>query len=321
MRNLNLNLNLSCVVASATSPLTSVSYTLISQTRRQTYWAASELLIVCGVLESTLKRHGYYCRSRRVPVGSNSRPRSCISCARGKAGCDNRRPECTRCINKAIECHYPTNNSRATTGPSTQHGDDTLNGLEKITPPSMADSPSVDIGQQTANNSGSMSLDGALILPDADFPNLGEDYLDWAGAGIGFADFLNGTQTNDPYLSPASPVVQQDFSPPSFSIPTPPSSTVRSLVQRPRRQAGAQRIANLILHTLKSYPLMMLRHKTLPPFIHPSLVSPDVEDVNIEPLTNCISLVHMISSEVQGSRKLFWKNVRMECERLFEEVR
>jgi hypothetical protein len=30
--------------------------------------------------------------------------------------------------------------------------------------------------------------------------------------------------------------------------------------------------------------------------------------------------VHMISSGVQGSRKLFWKNVRMECERLCEEV-
>ena len=66
---------------------------------------------------------------------------------------------------------------------------------------------------------------------------------------------------------------------------------------------------------------MMLRHNTLPPFIHSSLLSRDVENNDMEPLNNCISLMHMISSGVQGSRKLFWKNVRLECEHLYEEVR
>ena len=87
------------------------------------------------------------------------------------------------------------------------------------------------------------------------------------------------------------------------------------------KTGGAQSIATLILHTLKSYPMMMLRHNTLPPFIHPRLISSDFEDNDVEPLTNCINLVHMITSGVQGCRKLFWKIVRMECERLREEVR
>lgn len=65
---------------------------------------------------------------------------------------------------------------------------------------------------------------------------------------------------------------------------------------------------------------MMMRHNTLPPFIHPCLLSLGIESTHMEPLTNCISLVHMISSDVHGSRKLFWKNVRMECERLVAEV-
>lgn len=65
---------------------------------------------------------------------------------------------------------------------------------------------------------------------------------------------------------------------------------------------------------------MMLRHNTLPPFIHPSVVSSDLDNPNLEPLTNCIALVHMIGSGIQASRKLFWENVRMECERLCEEV-
>ena len=113
----------------------------------------------------------------------------------------------------------------------------------------------------------------------------------------------------------------QAISSPNVSIPTLPTSTLRSLIQRPKMKTGAQRIANLILHTLKSYPLMILRHNTLPPFIHPRSISSDVKNNHMEPLTNCISLVHMISSGVQGSRKLFWKNVRLECERLCEEVR
>jgi len=99
-----------------------------------------------------------------------------------------------------------------------------------------------------------------------------------------------------------------------------PTYNPRKLILRPKmKNGGAQRIGNLILHTMKSYPTMMLRHNTLPPFIHPCLISSDVEDNDMEPLTNCISLMHMITSGVQGSRKLFWKNVRMECERLREE--
>ncbi|KAJ5574343.1 uncharacterized protein N7459_008770 [Penicillium hispanicum] len=65
----------------------------------------------------------------------------------------------------------------------------------------------------------------------------------------------------------------------------------------------------------------MLHHNTLPPFIHPHLISSDIENPLVEPLTNCINLVRMISSEAKGSRKLFWKNVRLECERLLAEHR
>lgn len=65
---------------------------------------------------------------------------------------------------------------------------------------------------------------------------------------------------------------------------------------------------------------MMLRHGTLPPFIHPRLISSHAENTRMEPLTNCVSLMHMIGSRIQGSRKLFWKNVRLECERLCAEV-
>ncbi|KAF2727964.1 hypothetical protein EJ04DRAFT_450276 [Polyplosphaeria fusca] len=108
------------------------------------------------------------------------------------------------------------------------------------------------------------------------------------------------------------------------SIPPVPTSAIRSLILRPSfKKGGSQRIANLILHTLRSYPLMMLRDNTLPPFIHPHIIYSEKEDDKscMEPLVNCISLVHMISKNHKGSRKLFWKNVRMECERVFAELK
>jgi hypothetical protein len=196
-----------------------------------------------------------------------------------------------------------------------------------MAPSSVADSPSVE-KRQEASNGGNIILDSALV---------GGEYLDWDDQDIDFADFLSPQMNDETVLYPSAgfsslvrhstPLtnqtvqVQQAISSPNVSIPAIPTSTPRSLIQRPKMKTGAQRIANLILHTLKSYPLMMIRHNTLPPFIHPHLMSSNAENNDMEPLTNCICLVHMISSGVQGSRKLFWKNVRLECERLCEEVR
>ncbi|KAG6364544.1 hypothetical protein INS49_006145 [Diaporthe citri] len=108
-----------------------------------------------------------------------------------------------------------------------------------------------------------------------------------------------------------------DFS--SSPIPRTPSVVVPSLIRRPKTQPRTQRTANLILHNLKSYPLMIQHHNDLPPFIHKSLISSNFEDADMESLTNCLSLVHMLNGGGQAGRKLFWKNVQMECERLSAE--
>ncbi|KAH6659029.1 hypothetical protein BKA67DRAFT_4200 [Truncatella angustata] len=103
---------------------------------------------------------------------------------------------------------------------------------------------------------------------------------------------------------------------PSLSIPPVLSHTPRSLIQRPTMRTGAERIRSLIFHTMKSYPLMILHNDSVLPYVHAHLASSDDEDDGMEPLNNCISLVHMLSHGVRGSSKLFWKNVRQECDRL-----
>lgn len=273
-------------------------------------------------LESTLKRHGYYCRSRRS--GPSIRTRSCVFCARGKVSCDNKRPKCSRCINKGIDCHYPVN-TRGTKDP----GQGTHPGRSRLATSQAESSPSVP---PAGNGTGNVVIDSTPVLPVLELPSL-EGGFDWDDGGIGLADILDTQKCNSSlsletstltfqpttfaaqtYLTPGS----LDFSSPP--IPTTPTIAVRSLIHRPNAQLGTQRTAKLILHNLKSYPLMIQCHNGLPPFIHSSLVSASDEDAHMEPLTNCLSLVLMLNGGAQASRKLFWKNVRMEFERLSVEV-
>ncbi|KFY47651.1 hypothetical protein V495_01883 [Pseudogymnoascus sp. VKM F-4514 (FW-929)] len=280
---------------------------------------------------STLKRHGYYCRSRRAVPSAKSR--SCISCARGKARCDNKIPGCSRCMTKAIQCQYPASAPRNTGSRIHQRENESIR-LRKTVPSLVADSHSAENSQEE-HSDGDIILDGAPVTSEPVFADIGGGYLDWDDPNIDFTGFLNpqpmGGTVQYPSSGRSSPVhhrmppthqtlhFSQAIFSPYISIPKQPTTTFRSLIRRPKVSTGAQRTANLILHTLKSYPLMMLRHNSLPPFIHRRLISSDANNDRMEPLANCICLVHMISGGLQGSRKLFWKNVEMECERMCQE--
>lgn len=169
-----------------------------------------------------------------------------------------------------------------------------------------------------------------LAVVDHEVADLEGEYLNWNAPEIELPDnelieFLD-LQTNEtsPYFSTGGSLVSRHSFPIdqefqiNWSIPALPTPNPHSLTKRSTANVGMERTATLVLHTLKSYVLSMLRHNSLPPFIHPSLVS---AEFLMEPLMNCINLVHMIGGEMKGSRKLFWRNVRMECERMCDEVR
>ncbi|UKZ65756.1 uncharacterized protein TrAtP1_006949 [Trichoderma atroviride] len=273
--------------------------------------------------KSTFKRHGYYCRSQR---GDNtSRRRSCLSCAKSKAGCDAKQPECSRCIAKGLECQYPAKTSRAPVLKAPR-SDAASTERQKATDSLVVDSVNL--------NGDDIILDDALFMPQLGFADLEGNYLHLDDIGTGPNEDLLNPQVNinNSHFSTAQPSpvhrsspqtdtgvqIDQNLSSPKFSIPTAPGAA-RSMIRRQRTQTAAQRVSNLISHTLQSYPLMLLRSSTLPPFIHPSMITSNDENLHLESLTNCLSLVQMISTGIQTSRKLFWKNVQMECERLSEE--
>jgi hypothetical protein len=102
-----------------------------------------------------------------------------------------------------------------------------------------------------------------------------------------------------------------------------PTYNTRSFIRRPVTRSGARNTTMLMTHILNSYPTMMRDHGSLPPFIHPHSLA-NVQDHNgksFEALTTCMSIMQMFGSKMHGSRKLAWRNVRLECERISGEVR
>lgn len=79
--------------------------------------------------------------------------------------------------------------------------------------------------------------------------------------------------------------------------------------------------------TLSSFPYMILPGKTLPEFIHPQSVVGTFEgDGTIHksvrgPLANCLAIMQMCSIKNRGNAAFIWRAIRMEQERLLEEVR
>jgi hypothetical protein len=169
-----------------------------------------------------------------------------------------------------------------------------------------------------------------------DFSNLERDYLnldmiEFNAPGLDSrnnSDLFHLSASATKTLAPAisefpnhSDNSQMEYVPNSFPLMMPTFNT-RSFIQRPAMRSGAQNTATLITHILTSYPAMMRDHGSLPPFIHPHLLGnvQDSDSRSFESLTTCMSLMQMFGSDVYGSRKLAWRNVRLECERMSEDV-
>ncbi|OOQ83247.1 hypothetical protein PEBR_36153 [Penicillium brasilianum] len=225
------------------------------------------------------------------------------------------------CSTKGIECRYSAS-SRQSTEARIQKIANVSTG-RRNTIPSPPESDVFAESSLATNSDVDAIIDSVLVPSDLVSTNFGDASIDDINQDLGFSSFLGLQGYQNAIQTPLSgwyPVEgQQTTSYFNLSIPAQVTSNPRSLVKRVRFKIGGEGTAALILHTLKSYLRMMMHHHTLPPFIHPRTISPDFDQGNTEPLVNCVSLVHMIGRKVRGSRKLFWKNVRLECERLLSD--
>ena len=169
-----------------------------------------------------------------------------------------------------------------------------------------------------------------------DFCNLEDDYVGLEMMGFSVPN-INNLDDSDlfPLSASASKTLAPTVSPfPGTGrtnqleyIPDPLLSTVpiyntRSFIQRPVTRSAAQNTTILMTHILNSYPTMMRDHGSLPPFIQPHSLAnvQEHQSKSFEALTTCMSLMQMFGSKTHGSKKLAWRNVRLECERISGEV-
>lgn len=282
-----------------------------------------------------MKRHGYYCRSLKEKTRP-IRSRSCIACAKAKARCDNKSPDCSRCVAKDIVCRLQTHRN------ARESFSGNLAKTAQVNTHSAGDDPTL-VTQRRASpippHSASTFDATEFSAPELDFPTIVEEQFAWEMLDFDGSDIPNVGAQADPKALHAStiPASNVPYLPlPNFgcqikplghtrhpSIPRMPAYSIRSFRENPAIDGGIQgRTAMLMHRILTSYPMMMRSQDSLPPFIHPSFLSPaqESESNSFESLVTCMNLMQMVGTNAPGSRKLLWKNVRLECERLHEEV-
>jgi hypothetical protein len=107
-------------------------------------------------------------------------------------------------------------------------------------------------------------------------------------------------------------------SPPSSLQWKPP----KTLKRRSIDSAQAPKASMILGQIIASFPYMMTRKETFPPFIHHRCHDYFQDSHELpEILKDCMGLSHMFHTKTKESNKMFWRSVRMEQEKLHAQVR
>jgi hypothetical protein len=127
--------------------------------------------------------------------------------------------------------------------------------------------------------------------------------------------FLTTQLSDQRILSPRT------LSPPS--LPLIPDCSMRSIGPRSLGKRSSQIGAAFLPCMLASYPAMMLRKETFPPFIHCVRGSESRHSNKSLPesLVNCMTIAQMFVTRGKETSKFMWRTIRMEQERIWLQVR
>jgi Fungal Zn(2)-Cys(6) binuclear cluster domain len=291
---------------------------------------------VC-VAEKTKNRHRFYCRSK-LSKGQHLPPkRSCIACVRAKVRCDVRPGKCARCESKGLRCEWPPRTgylpkkgslssqrgsgaSEASTDliPSTfssrtQKTGDELNHELTSGILTNANKSEYRASTQSGDLSGVHPLN-SLSPATGPVPNLlNEKQLDLFAISARLAQY-------------GAPFQSYQFTAYSITFPYIPKQVStrnewRAFQHRIFSNPVQKQSAATLRRFLASYPTMMLRQATFPPFIHPQCI-PDVEG-NVSllgPLDRCVELARAFRYRTRENAEIVWRDIRVEHERLWTEV-
>jgi hypothetical protein len=250
------------------------------------------------LLESSRKRHYYYCRSK-LPDTNRSRRRSCAACVCAKTRCivpdDGSSEACLRCRERNAECEFAvapkSRTAHSGAKKSDAHGSTTSLALGRRSSLGLLTEHSWDAGFGDVDMSGfEVPLFGnqgfdSLLYPFSEQPSLVE----------------SGMSTLTPW----------DLYCPSLfehrTFPRPDQAPLVSLAKQ----------------ILRSYPFMMLQKAALPPFIsrfQPSWAETEEGPSQQQSLITCIGLVQLFKSRTDSNRNLVWRLIKLEQERILSKV-
>jgi hypothetical protein len=258
--------------------------------------------------ESTLKRHGYYCRSQKGMSTRKVRGRSCAACVKAKARCNNELPRCERCVLKNLECRV--RGGRASRFACSMR--DSASDIGDASPETPSASDEAIVPFTPISDASSLIPNTGTGFEVTDF-NEGWDMIHLDSPSTFHATLPTPQSQTIAFTNPQAISTPQHLFDVSTSIPSMPSYALRSFT---KRSSSASTTTTLILRILTSYPTMLADPTSPPPFIHPSFLT-GADDM--ESLSTCASLMHLLSSP--RNQSLLWKNVRLECERLQVQVR
>lgn len=269
---------------------------------------------------------------RREP---NSRKKACGKCSIAKVRCDLKKPHCSRCETRGINCDYTASQALPLPAAPLVVGQEVLgDDLNSNTPEyRLRDAPFRNSAEDTPG-----IHDSAFTTASSTFQ---ADHNDALPPGNCPPRPNDTEQTN---LIRVSPFMSQQLGPSTIGEATRnlywsgdalnfakldlicPIDAIKirnrwlgdfipSFGQRAKNHPPS--ITLFISRVLKTYSTILLTEGHLPPFIHPAQLSgPDVPT----PLANCFSLIRLWDGQVRGSENMVREIIRNEMNRLYEEV-
>jgi hypothetical protein len=235
------------------------------------------------------KRHERYCRTKPAIV---SRRRACASCIKAKVRCEPSTPGCLRCVNRNISCYFEQNidihlpeNSLTETTSSIQ--------------------PNIFPSLPFQFSSQGIEIDDGAHQVQTTFQELIPEYSqDIPEILCGWDGFqFQETQPRREYL-----LMPSDMH--LFTLFSPlPCTNINSMVP-----------ITMATGIIRSYPDMMAKRTTFPPFIHATCCTGDTTSSMPASLANAMSISQLFRQRTNYSQDFIWRSIQSESQRITEEV-
>lgn len=291
-----------------------------------------KLPLLIAYEESSRNRHLPYCR--RTLSRQRTRVRSCRACSLAKTKCSFG-TRCSRCTRKGLECVYGTSqrihvhssaSSNSTPSPYINfdlseepvvNGD--ITGREFDSPDwslAMDDTTLLNEAWNIQPITSSKASKLSTLAPDQDNEPFEPRTYKFSEGG----NHMTGLRTNISFEQHQVSELERRDHISELSLPRDTPDYRNAYVLKPYlyllHTAEAQYSAKYIIRNLRSYPQMMRRKATFPPFIHSHWYG-----ALPAPLANCMGIAQMFTARTFETSPFVWRTIRMEQQRLASEVR